>query len=444
MLPTNLFISKPSIVMKYLVYCAAIFMCLTACFEPRDPLPPNAARGEFKTALLELIQYHQRDKIRESCGEMAHQCFTNRDLAEFKASEKAEQIAATLSGNPRFVTIVHGIALQPGSFWQTLRQKSLSVCRPTWAQLGKIDCAGQTNAGQSAELEIAAAVVRKIEFLLVQHAESNLRPAANTNLLQKVRAIRWICYAPTNFNPDAGILPPDSSMEADLVLLKKAGFTGLVSYGCDGVLGKTLPALAQKHNFEGLILGIWSPENPEELQNARAAANLSVVTAFCVGNEGLNVRYDFETLKAVMDTLRRNTGKPVVSSEQVEDYADQDLLNLGDWVFPNVHPYWHKINTPTDAAAWTAKKAQDLAARSGRMVLLKEVGFPSAGDDARGMSEQTQADYYRLLENSGTPFCYFEAFDGPWKTWEPVEPYWGLFRADRSPKLVVLNLPGEQ
>ena len=72
--------------------------------------------------------------------------------------------------------------------------------------------------------------------------------------------------------------------------------------------------------------------------------------------------------------------------------------------------------------------------------MLKEVGFPSADDEAHDMSEQIQDKYYRNLEKSGVTFCYFEAFDGPWKTWEPVEPFWGLFRADRSSKLVIRNM----
>jgi exo-beta-1,3-glucanase (GH17 family) len=307
--------------------------------------------------------------------------------------------------------------------------------------LGKIDCAGQTNAGQRAELEIAAAIVSQLENLLGKQPQKTLSAAPDSAFFQKLKTLRWICYAPTHFNPNAGLMPADSSVEADLVLLKKAGFSGLVTYGCDGVLGKSLPMIAQKCGFEGLILGIWSPQNPEELQNARAAAEMPIVTAFCVGNEGLDVRYDLETLAAAIDSLRHDTGKPVATTEQVEDYTDPDLLHLGDWVFPNVHPYWHKIHEPAAAVAWTAEQSNSLAARSKRFVLLKEVGFPSAGDDAHRMSEQTQAEYYRRLEKSGTSFCYFEAFDGPWKNWEPVEPFWGLFRADRSPKLVAQNLP---
>jgi len=278
------------LVMKFTLFCFSLLLFSTACFEPRSPLAGGSGPNEIETALLELIQFHQRENIRESCGEMAHQCFTDRDFGEFVAAQKAQKSADALIESPRFVSIARAIARQPTKFWNDLRQKALATCRPTWAQLGKIDCAGQTNAGQRAELQIAAAIVNQLEIMLKNDtpATAHLQSVPpDSSFFNKLKTIRWICYAPTHFNPDAGLMPADSSIEADLALLKKTGFSGLVTYGCDGSLGKTLPMLAQKHGFEGLILGIWSPKNPEELQNARDAAKLPIVTAFCVGNEGL-------------------------------------------------------------------------------------------------------------------------------------------------------------
>src|SRR5205823_9481233 len=37
-------------------------------------------------------------------------------------------------------------------------------------------------------------------------------------------------------------------------------------------------------------------------------------------------------------------------------------------------------------------------------------------------------------------FVYFEAFDQPWKTHLPVEPHWGIFRSDRTPKVLASRL----
>ena len=44
------------------------------------------------------------------------------------------------------------------------------------------------------------------------------------------------------------------------------------------------------------------------------------------------------------------------------------------------------------------------------------------------------------LAKSKIKFVYFEAFDLPWKTKAPVEPHWGFFRSDRTPKLIALEL----
>lgn len=56
--------------------------------------------------------------------------------------------------------------------------------------------------------------------------------------------IRWVAYAPTNFNPGTGLQPDTASIRRDLETLTLAGFTGLVTYSSDGAFGKELPVLA--------------------------------------------------------------------------------------------------------------------------------------------------------------------------------------------------------
>jgi hypothetical protein len=45
-----------------------------------------------------------------------------------------------------------------------------------------------------------------------------------------------------------------------------------------------------------------------------------------------------------------------------------------------------------------------------------------------------QRAYFESLGRTDARFVYFEAFDQPWRTEPAVEPHWGLFRADRTPK----------
>jgi hypothetical protein len=214
-------------------------------------------------------------------------------------------------------------------------------------------------------------------------------------------------------------------------------------------MGTEFPRIAQETGFKGLILGVWDPTNQREIAAAVAAASNPLVLGYCVGNEGLperekpEGRYTLEQLTAVIQSLRTLTGKPVTTAEQYEDYLDERLLKLGDWVFPVAHPYFHHAREPLAAAKWTRAAYDDLRKRSGRFVLFKEVGLPTAGDAEGRMSEVAQQTYYTELAKTDVRFVYFEAFDQPWKTHLPVEPHWGIFNADRTPKRLATRLLGE-
>jgi hypothetical protein len=115
-------------------------------------------------------------------------------------------------------------------------------------------------------------------------------------------------------------------------------------------------------------------------------------------------------------------------------FKDEKLFSLGDWVFPNAHPFWQNITDPVQALGWTQNTFNALNERAGGLpVVLKEVGLPTAG--APRLSEYQQAEYYARLRESLVRYVYFEAFDQPWKTEGNVGAHWGLFNADRSPKV---------
>ena len=264
-------------------------------------------------------------------------------------------------------------------------------------------------------------------------------PRANTDAWERqMTRITWVAYSPPTSNPDQELEASLDDIRADLSILRQAGFTGLVSYGSTGVMGHDLPRLAQEAGFEGLIMGVWDPFDADEMAAAEAAAPLPIVLGFCVGNEGLGIRYSLAELSAAIEQLRETTGKPVTTTEQIEDYADPQLLALGDWVFPNVHPYFHNQLQPLPAVQWTKNAYDDFLRRTDRYVLFKEVGLPTAPDT--GLSEENQKTYYLELAQTNVQFVYFEAFDQPWKITLPVEPHWGLFYADRTPKLLGASL----
>lgn len=262
----------------------------------------------------------------------------------------------------------------------------------------------------------------------------------------------WVAYTPTHYDPTASPMqwPSEEDVRRDLRVLRSAGFDGLVTYGSnyrdrnapEQMLD--IPRLAQEAGFEGMIIGVWDPTDDDELAAAERASRYPVVAGYSVGNEGLDVRYDLKTLTEVMDGLRRETGKPVTTAEQAGDYYENSpLWSIGDWTFPNAHPYFAGRRDPQDAVAWTERVYDGLAPVSDKPLVFKEVGLPSGGD--LNLDEARQDQYYRLLGETDVEYVVFEAFDAPWKhLGEPgpggaysgpdPEPHWGVFTSLRTPK----------
>jgi len=282
--------------------------------------------------------------------------------------------------------------------------------------------------------------------------------SAGQNLADMLSRLCWIAYSPTHFDPTTSPIqwPSEEDVREDLFVLRSAGFNGLVTYGSnyasrdapDQVLD--IPRLAQEAGFEGMIVGVWDPTGENELRAAEQAGLYPVVVGYCVGNEGLDVRYDLDTLVSAMNRLRRTTGKPVATTEEVQDYYENSpLWTISDWIFPNTHPYFSGYRDPPEAVAWTERVFETLASVSDKPLIFKEVGLPSGGDT--DLSEARQAQYYQLLRGTNVTYVVFEAFDAPWKhLGQPgpdgtyplpdPEPHWGVFTRDRMPKKAVADI----
>jgi len=253
------------------------------------------------------------------------------------------------------------------------------------------------------------------------------------DLHEKFQTVSWVAYTPTHYDPEKGLMPALEEIRKDLDLLYETGFRGIVTYGASDVLSE-IPRLAREAGFEAVVMGIYVPGDLQETEAAVAA--VLYVDGYVVGNEGLFFdRYDFQTLEKAVTELRKKSCRPVTTTEVLQlYYTDENLLRLGDWVFPNAHPYGQDITDPIEAVTWTQDTFDSLNARAGDIpVILKEVGLPTAG--APRLSEYQQAEYYARLRDSQVDYVYFEAFDQPWKTEDGIGPHWGLFQSDRSPKV---------
>jgi len=268
---------------------------------------------------------------------------------------------------------------------------------------------------------------------------------ASRSWIEKVNRIRWVAYSSPHSDSGGGFYQPTAdTIYQDLKVLRKAQFTGLITYGSSGIMGTQFPSIAQSLGFQGIIMGIWSPTSQDELNNAQTAASLPIVLGYSIGNEGLSGardRYSISTLCSAIAGLRTRTARPVATSEDVDTYdARPGLLSVGDWLFPIAHPYWHSTKYPQQAVQWEQAQYRALVDRTGLFVFFKEVGLPTAGAD--GLSEWNQDVFYRGLAATAVRFAYFEAFDQPSKTHASVEPHWGIFHADLGPKLLAWNLMG--
>jgi exo-beta-1,3-glucanase (GH17 family) len=253
-----------------------------------------------------------------------------------------------------------------------------------------------------------------------------------------------VAYQPRNFVPGPDATLSQEQIREDLRLLRNVGFRSLVTYGAVGNLG-AIPELARREGFDGtVIMGIWDPFSNEEWANALKQAPF--VDGYCLGNEGLGKRYSPDELETSFAALRRSTGRPVTTSEPLDDYLAGShrewLLSHSDWLFPVAQPFLAGQSDPVRASDWILTRHDYLVAHSPLRIILKEAGFPSWG--AEGASPETQRSFFQRLGSTGTDFFFFEAFDQPWKvnTISPseVEAHWGLFERDRTPKAILLWL----
>lgn len=265
----------------------------------------------------------------------------------------------------------------------------------------------------------------------------------------------WVAYSPTHSNPNQGLLATEDTIKADLDVLHKSGFSGLVTYSSKGLYGTKLVEYAEEIGFDSIIMGVYDPLDKDEIEQAAKSAYHNIVKGFVVGNEGLypkegKPRYELCRLKESINFLRNKTRKPIATSEDSKAYEQHvELLDVGDWLFPNAHPYWAGFSDPNQAVEWTKRFYYKFKSASGRKpVFIKEVGLPA--DAGNNKQTQDQAKYYEALwsksqGNDGLKFVYFEAFDQPWKAIQgQVETSWGLFKDDRSPKPAAGTLCGRK
>jgi exo-beta-1,3-glucanase (GH17 family) len=292
-------------------------------------------------------------------------------------------------------------------------------------------------------------------------------PAAEP-ALERLRAAlaqgRFVAYEPTSLTVTDGRVSDatPAGIRADLALLR-AHFDSLVTY--DAIHGaQQIAPIAAALKYRALIIGVWNPFDPQELDAVLAAAQRfpQLVVGVSLGNEMIfSHRSDLQHLTALIQRVRGQAPQlPLATSEPFHIYETESavpLLASLDFLLVNVHPVfqpWFRSATDETAAQFVVNVTSQLAVRYCGPLLVKETGMPTA-PSAEGFSTARQASFYAQLRRVLPPqrqraFAYFAAFDAPWRAQDatgvpgphPSEAFWGLFDAQRRPKPAIDQLPG--
>jgi exo-beta-1,3-glucanase (GH17 family) len=205
---------------------------------------------------------------------------------------------------------------------------------------------------------------------------------------------------------------------------------------------KAITIVQQNHkSIKSLIVG-----NEYLLRVEQAHGNL--VTA-----EANLVRY----INYVKGKLPAGSAIKVTTGESYPDWllASDALPQAVDIVYWHVHPWWEgkAINV---AGEWLATAHQKMKARMAvagvtKEMICAETGYPwGATQGAAVGSEANQAQYLHDIHvycmGVGLQYYFFEGFDEPWKASMEggVGDKWGMWKNDRTPHLVIQNLPQKQ
>jgi len=285
---------------------------------------------------------------------------------------------------------------------------------------------------------------------------------------------RFIAYEPTSLRVIDGrpTQADAASIREDLKTLRPK-FDGLITYtavnGADAI-----PGIAASLGYHALIIGVWNPFDDNEINAALEQARRypKLVAGLSLGNEVLFAgKHELPELAAAVAALHRRAPQLPLSTTEPFHLFDTDrakpLLRQLDFLLPIVHPVfqpWFRTAPDANAAQFVVNVVNNLALRFCGLILVKEVGEPTA-PAASGFAPQRQAAFFAELRKQFPQqrmkgFAYFSAFDAPWRAYDEVatppeqrqsaaqratsheeEAHWGLYDENRKPKPVVSQLP---
>ena len=291
-----------------------------------------------------------------------------------------------------------------------------------------------------------------------------------------------ICYSGyrDGQSPESGEIPTYEEVKQDLLILQ-GEWQSLRLYASDAHSETVLAVIrneqmsfdvmlgayitAEVNNDECPWGGVYSPEqllaNKEdnktqitrliELTNAYQ----DIVSSVSLGNEASVSWTDHmvttDSLVRYARLLKEGVPQPVTFCENYVPWLDKlrPLADELDVIAIHTYPVW-EYKSIEEGLAFTIENYNAVAeAHPDKQVIITEAGWATntngRGIEPHNVNETFQEQYYQELmewaEREQVLVYFFEAFDENWKgSDDPLEPekHWGLYKADRTPKLALM------
>ena len=296
-----------------------------------------------------------------------------------------------------------------------------------------------------------------------------------------------ICYSGYREGQMPGfVYPTYEQVKEDLLILQK-NWKYLRLYDCDPHIDTVLAVIrneqldlkvmlgayvvAEMNNFGCPWGGTYSEEqlvtnkayNIGRIQKLIELANAypDIIFSLSAGNEACVDWTDHyvpvESIIEYVRMIKAGASQPVTFCENYLPWLTklEPLVAEVDFISIHTYPVWEYKHIH-EALEYTKSNYYAVAHKyPDKLVVITEAGWATnsngRGIEPHNVSEELQQVYYNDLMQ----WCYedgvltfvFEAFDEPWKgSAEPLEPekHWGLFKVDRTPKMVMQRLYSER
>jgi len=298
-----------------------------------------------------------------------------------------------------------------------------------------------------------------------------------------IEAGRAICYSGFREGQRPGdIFPSYDEIKEDLLILHNH-WRYLRLYDCDKHAEIVLEVIEKENlNFK-VMLGAyivaeannygcpWGGSYSEEQLEKNKITNVAqikklirlanqypnIIFSLSAGNEACVDWTDHyvpvDSVINYVKMIKKGAKQPVTFCENYLPWLDKlkDLVEEVDFISIHTYPVWEYKNIH-EAMEYTKQNYYAVAdTYPNKPVVITEAGWTTFSN-GRGIcptnvSEEHQRIYYNDLvdwcEEADVLTFVFEAFDEPWKgSEEALEPekHWGLFKVDRTPKLVMSEL----